>query len=157
MNKIISILHQWSTHNRRTINPHKTKAIPFNYRNFVGPTNLNIQINQTRIDIVDKYVYLGVTLDQNLSFIPHINGLISRCSQKLFMLSTIRKFLTDHIALKLNKSLILSIIDYGDILYDGANKRELDKNELVQKLQNRALRIISLCQRYTTNLFLHRY
>lgn len=69
------------------------------------------------------------------------------------MLSNIRKFLTDNITLKLYKSLILSVVDYGDILYNGANKKELNN---IQKLQNRALCITSLRQRFTTNMSLHR-
>lgn len=59
----------------------------------------------------------------------------------------------DAIALRLYKALVLSVIDYGDVLYDGANKKELDN---VQRLQNRALHIVSHCQRYTTNIALHR-
>lgn len=50
-------------------------------------------------------------------------------------------------------SLILSLIDYGDMLYDGANKKDLNH---IQNLQNRLLRIISQCQRYKSNIVLHR-
>lgn len=126
MNKNLSLLYDWSLGNRLTINPHKTKCVLFNYsHNFVRPQSMTIHLNQTHISMVDKYLYLGVVLDQDLMFVPHISSVTKRCNQKVFLLSKIRRFVTDHIALKLYKSLFLSIIDYGDILYDGADKKNL--------------------------------
>lgn len=111
-----------------------------------------LMYNQVELEIVDKYLYLGVTLDDSLSFSVHINKIISACSQKLFTLSKIRKYITKDIAIKLYKSLILPVIDYGDVFYGCVPNILLDR---VQKLQNKALRIIDLPPRYTSNLDLH--
>lgn len=72
------------------------------------------------------------------------------CSQKLFILSKIRKFINECVVLRLYKALILSLIDYGDACYRGANKGDLNR------LQNKALRIVNLSPRYTSNISLHK-
>lgn len=53
------------------------------------------------------------------------------CSQKLFTLSKIRKYITEEISLRLYKSLIQSILDYGDVMYIGASKTDLRKLQLI--------------------------
>lgn len=72
---------------------------------------------------------------------------------KLCTLSKIRRYINEDVAIKLYKSLILSIIDNGNVFYDCAGKGNLDK---IQKLQNRALRIVSLVPRYISNIELHK-
>lgn len=76
----------------------------------------------------------------------------SVCNQKILTLSKIRKYMNEATALKLYKSLILSVVDYGAIMYLGAPKNELCK---IQIIQNKTLRIIHLASRYTANVYLH--
>ena len=54
------------------------------------------------------------------------------------MLSRIRHFINKDVSLLIYKPKILPYFTYGDILYDGAVSKSVDK---IQKLQNRALRI----------------
>lgn len=71
---------------------------------------------------------------------------------KLTTLAKIRRYITKDIAIRLYKTLVLPIIDYGDVLYTCVSKTKLD---VVQRLQIRALRIVDLSPRYTTNISLH--
>lgn len=157
LNASLLKLSHWCSDNRLTINASKTKAMiygPSNMLNKVDTTVLSntLMLDNTMLEFVESYVYLGVTLDRHLNFSAHINKLKGICSQKLFTLSKIRKYITEGIALKLYKSLILSILDYGDMLYIGASKKDLRSLQLIQ---NRALRIVNLAPRYTSNLTLH--
>ena len=54
------------------------------------------------------------------------------------MLSKIRRYITDEAATRIYKTMILPMMDHGDVLYAGANNRLLKK---LQTLQNSCLRI----------------
>ena len=57
---------------------------------------------------------------------------------KTFLLSKARKYITTIAAIRIYKTMILPLIDYGDVLYDSSNSFLLKK---LQTLQNRCLRI----------------
>lgn len=158
LNLIMKKLEQWCFQNRLTINVSKTKAMLFGNTRLLKQINYDdykdkLVLNGLSLEFVSSYVYLGVTLDQELSFKPHISKMAGICVEKIFTLSKIRKFISLEVALKLYKSLILPIIDYGDVLYIGAPKSEVRK---VQMLQNRALRIVKLATRYSSVTELHK-
>ena len=77
---------------------------------------------------METFKYLGVTLDQCLTFGPHV--------QKA------RSCLGQNMVLTLYKSLVLPHIDLGDVLYDVASKEITNKLQLAQ---NAACRVILLC------------
>lgn len=75
--------------------------------------DLSLSIGTKTLENVHQYGYLGVTINDKLSFKAHINGLISHFSQKVFLLFKIRQYLTENVALTIHKSLILFLVDYG--------------------------------------------
>lgn len=152
LNYSLYILGIWCRDNRLTVNAGKTKAMVFNAKKSEASQIPKLMYNQEPLEFVDKYLYLGVTVDNNLNFLAHVNKIISACNQKLFTLSKIRKYITQGIAITLYKSLILPILDYGDVFYSCVPNTYLDK---IQKLQNKALRIVDLSPRYTSNIHLH--
>ena len=50
------------------------------------------------------------------------------------MFSKIRRFITEHSAIRIYKSMLLPYFDYGDIVYDKARQIDLDK---LQRAQNK--------------------
>ena len=108
-----------------------------------------VKVNNTPLQMVPTYKYLGITLDSILSFNCQVKTTISLVAYKASLLAKIRKFLTKDVALKIYKSMILPYFDYGDILYNGACKEGLDK---LQRLQNRCLKIcLNVNMRFDTN------
>lgn len=105
-----------------------------------------------RLGRVDRYNYLGIVLDESLTFKSHIDKTISSCNHLLFSLAKIRWFINSSIAVQVYKSLILSRLTYGVLLCLGAS--QLNRSRL-QKVQNRGLRICFCADRYTSNLKLH--
>ena len=73
------------------------------------------------------------TVDRNMNMKGQFEYLHKIVNHKLFLLKTIRPCLTTKAALSVAKSMILSLIDYGNIFLTG------DKSDL-QKLQNKVLR-----------------
>ena len=94
----------------------------------------NLQIGGEKIGYVTSYPYLGIKLDNKLTFELHIKETLMLVSHKLFLLSKIRKYLTHKQALTIFKSKILPYFDYGDIFCIGSHEKSLIK---LQKMQNR--------------------
>ena len=67
---------------------------------------IEIQIDGRTIPTVQNYKYLGVWLDENLTFSEHINYLCKKVGQRIGMLRRIRKQLTAHAAGKVYTSMI---------------------------------------------------
>ena len=63
-----------------------------------------------------------------------------------------RKYITQDVAIRIFKTMILPILEYGDILYDGANKKLTGK---LQVLQNRCLRTCLLPNQHIPTIRLH--
>ena len=132
-------LTKWCTTNKIYINPSKTKLMFFGskqaLRNSIDlPT---FTIHNTNVARAQYYSYLGIKMDEQLSFTQHGNNIISKVSNKLYQLRKIRPFINKKAAILIYKNMILPILEYGDIILDSATaeiKRKL------QTLQNKALR-----------------
>ena len=114
--------------------------------------NHRLCIDNTPIERVKSYKYLGITLDATLNYNCHLNNCLKLASHKAFLLSKIRKYITFEAALRIYKTMILPIIEYGDILYDGSNSKLLGK---LQTTQNRCLRLVYYRQYHVPVIFLH--
>ena len=111
--------------------------------------DLVVKVDNTPLQIVPTYKYLGITLDSTLSFNCQVKSTMSIVAYKANLLAKIRKFLRKEVAMRIYKSMILPHFDYGDILYNTACKEGLDK---LQRLQNRCLKIcINVNIRFDTN------
>ena len=97
-----------------------------------------LSLNNTVLERICSYKYLGFILDDQLNFNRHMSDMISTVSHKLYLLSRIRRYLTYEASILLFKTMVLSIIEYGDIIYAGTSKINLDK---IDKLFYRGLRI----------------
>ena len=69
------------------------------------------------------------------------------------MLGRARSFISENLAVQLYKSLIMPHIDYGDVVYDAASKKDC---QTLQVIQNGCLRICCKADPRTPILELHR-
>ena len=129
----------WSIQNKLTVNSKKTKLMCFTAsKRKLNSMDVSLTLNDVKLMIVPSYKYLGVTLDSHLKYDLHIKHMLQTISHKTYMLACIRSFMTESIALKIFKAMVLPYFDYGDILFLSANKDLL--NDL-QIAQNRCLKI----------------
>ena len=85
------------------------------------------------------FKYLGVVVNESLSWNNHVSYIASRVYPKLKLLNRISSFLSPAILLKIYKMTILPILDYGCIVWGLCGKKNSD---FLEKLQNKAMRII---------------
>lgn len=135
-NQGLSEVCLWLQSNILTLNVAKTKYISFAHRtNLLPPTALTITAHTCISDSHDcscpileraeSIKYLGVTLDQTLSFRHHIDILVSRLRKLIYILKTL-KHVADRKVIKLVYfALCQSIVEYCITSWGGAAKTHL--------------------------------
>ena len=145
---------QWCDMNALHINASKTKTMVFGTSKKLKKLgNVTTKIGAVMIRQVPSYKYLGVTLDSTLSFKLHLSNVIRTVSHKLYVLSKIRKYLTERASVLIYKTMVLPYLDYADIIYNKACLQDLEK---LQRLQNRALKICLKVIKFAETETIHR-
>ena len=134
-------LSGWCTRNKLTINSKKTKYCIYGMRSNVKKSktiNTVLSLNSNILDRVCSYKYLGFILDDHLTFNKHISELCKIVSHKLYLLAKVRRYLTTQASLNVFKTMILSLFEYGDIIFSGTTVTNVNK---IDNLFYRGLRI----------------
>jgi len=127
LNESINQLNIWASLKGFSLAPNKTKAMHFTKLRKYNPLP-KFKLNSLEIPYVTHTTFLGMEWDNKLNWIQHIKSLKTKCLHRLsiikYLASTTwgadRKTL-----LKLHKTLILSKIDYGAVVYGGATLSHL--------------------------------
>ena len=98
-------------------------------------------------------MYLGIKLDNHLTFESHAKECCRQVSHKNFVFSKIRRFINVPQAIAIFKSMIQPYFFYGDIFLHNISVRTKDK---MQKLQNKALRLCLQCDNRAHVPLLHK-
>ena len=91
---------------------------------------------------MNTFNYLGVLLDDQLTFTPYYKLVKRRLENKIFVLSKIRKYISNMTALLIYKQAVLPFVEYAGFVLGSCN---IGQRRALQTLQNNALR---LCKRY---------
>ena len=110
----VSIAQAWLAENKLTLNLQKTKCMILSSKPKTPKTPFNITTkdlcgNNTTVEEVTSFKYLGVWFDKNLSWDCHIDKLCTKISQRLGVLNRCRKFITQDTALLLFNAIILPL------------------------------------------------
>ena len=104
-----------------------------------GTADFSVILDETPIKFSTVFKYLGVMLANHLSFNEHIDYVASKVSQKLGILSRVRLLLTTESANRLYKSMVLLLLEYGDVTWHGCG---LENQQRIERLQRKASRIV---------------
>ena len=107
-------------------------------------------INDIKLERVNSYKYLGLTMDMKLNYNKHLETCLKLISHKAYLLS--KMYIDEKTAITIYKTMNLPILEYGDVIYYGANQKLIN---YLQTLQNRILRICVQRNQYTSTLLLH--
>ena len=110
------------------LNPTKTQEMLFSTKRD-KPDSPALELNCVKIDFCDNVKYLGVQIDNKLRFESHVNNVVTKASQRMFIIRTFLYQSTKPLASMLFKSFIMSILTYClPILYTSIYSR--DKKDL---------------------------
>ena len=112
---------------------------------------MNIHIDGVPINQSNQSKSLGLIIDENLSWKAHIHEISKKVSSGIGALKRVRPFVSMHTAIKIYKGLIEPHFDYCSAVWDGLTQQLSEK---LQKLQNRAIRVITKSSYDTSSRFL---
>ena len=119
VNVELNNVYDWLTTKRLTLNTKKSNFLIFRPRQkkmHFSPqiSILDCETNQ-RVSLEQKsYIkYLGVSIDQNLSWKNHVDSVIVKISKTIGMIAKLRYFVPSTVLVNIYNSLILPYITYG--------------------------------------------
>ena len=138
---IMTELTNWFKANKLTLNTDKSSFTLFKSSKKVIP-NIpeHIDFLNQKILRTSHIKFLGVTLDENLTWNQHINEICSKLKRLFHIFYNIRKYLTEDNIKTIYYALVYSRIKYGITVYGQACQTKMQR---IQTLQNQLLKVIS--------------
>ena len=143
-------LANWFGCNRLTLNFEKSHFIIYHSKNRrIGHDYDHLKVGNRTIKRVKFVEYLGVTIDENLSWEKHVNKLRANLTKFYGVFYNIRGILNDSLKKQLYFSLVNSRLSYGIEVYGSCAKTQLSK---LQVIQNGLLKVLfSKHKRFNTD------
>ena len=124
------------------MNEEKTKTMLVTGRRLqkeLDTFDLHLSMNGKNLEQVSSFKLLGLTFDDELSFDVHVEKLCTKLSQRIAVLSKIKRGLPHKERIIHYNAMIKSVILYGSTVWTVTSKENLNR---VLKLQKRAARVI---------------
>ena len=149
VNAELKNLETWFNGNKLSLNLTKTKYAFFHPQSYSDDIPLRLptlKINNSIIKRESTVRFLGVLLDENLTWRPHIDLIEKKISKYLGILYNARRTLNEECTKQLYFSFIHSYLNYGSITWSSTNKTKL---KTLHRRQKHAARIIYFKDRFT--------
>ena len=136
-NEILTSVSSYMYANKLHINMKKSCYMHFRPK---GKTSINDQLEPTSIKINDFEInevtetkFLGVTIDNDLSWLPHLNLLAKKLRCCTGQLNRIRKYLPASLHKSIYHTLFESHLSYGITVWGGVSNNKLNSIFIAQK------------------------
>ena len=144
MNSDLDLVFQWFEQNKLSLNLSKTKSIlianPVTRIRCRDESLQQVLINHNPVAWVSKYKYLGVMIDEDLTWRDHIQYITSKAYQRLALLRLSRSHLPRDARIKFYKSLVQPVLEYSCVAWSNCSKTLLRK---LLSIEGYAARIIT--------------
>ena len=130
-------IHTWLAINKLSLNVKKTKFMLFHHRQRnVESLVPYLQINGHELERVREFNFLGLTIDENVTWNAHIQKVSNKVSRILGVMCRLKNYIPRHILRILYNSMFMPHLQYSILNWGHKYSR-------LHKLQKRALRIIT--------------
>ena len=103
--------------------------------------NLSLELDDTVILPSATVRNLGVTFDSNMTMTQHVTNLCQSVNWQIRNIYKIRRFIDSDTCANIVRALILSLLDYCNLLFNGITQKNLVR---LQKLQNKCTRLVNM-------------
>ena len=142
-------LNSWFNANKLTLNANKSSFTIFKSSNKNIHLPNSIEFLNFKIERTASIKFLGIILDQHLTWDQHINEVCNKLRSLFHVFYSIRRYLAKEHIKTLYYTLIYSRIKYGLAVYGLAGSTKLNR---IQFLQNQLLKVLSCKKfRYSTD------
>ena len=134
-------VHKWFTDNLLSLNEKKSKFMLIGgQQRLKSCSGVSININESILERTDTFKYLGITINQYMTWSDHIESLVAKANQQIGLLKHVKHLLSCPARITLYNALILPILDYADIVW--GNKDNVMFMKMLQIVQNKAAKTI---------------
>ena len=127
----MSHILSWIRANKLSLNLQKTKYMLFSKS--IDSLPANIVFENTPLECVSFIKFLGVTVDNNLTWKFHIDNICKTISRNIGIINKVKTCLPFNSLIMLYSSLILPYLNYGILVWGNTHETLLDKVLLLQK------------------------
>lgn len=124
-------LMNWFNVNKLSLNLKKAKLMCFGFRKINTPVHMIIK--NTNIERVEQNVFLGVIIDEKLTWKPHINCLRSKVAKCIGMMYRCSLVLNQSSLIMLYNSFIMAYLNYCSEVWGNCCKTNLLPLIILQK------------------------
>ena len=134
-------VQQWCSINEMMLNPTKTKSIVHapRQKHQRAPLLLNLKINNENIECVSEHKLLGIIVDNELRWQPHVDYLCKRVSKNLLLLSKLRNVINKPARILFYNAHIQSHLHYASVVWDNVSDVQFKR---LNSLHRRAAKLI---------------
>ena len=132
-NRELEELSTYFRSNRLSLNLTKTHAMIFSTNHHTRQQTLNLKIDDSVIETVCSTTFLGVKIENSLSWSSHINYIANKISKVIGAIKKASKVLNRETLLSLYSSLIDPYIQYCNLIWGNAPKTHLNRILILQK------------------------
>ena len=140
LQKTLNVLQKWCDETGFSFSAKKSKILICHRKKRTNP-QIQLCLNNQKLECVTEFKYLGLILDSKLTWKPHINYLKNETFSRVNLLKIIAssKFKTNaNILLNIHKVIILAKIEYGSPIFATAAPSNL---QLLDPIHHKCLRI----------------
>ena len=145
MNYELKLLVDWLKANKLSLNAEKTELIIFHSPRKVVP-HISIKIDNVKLKPCNSVQYLGISIDEVLSWNKQIEDLCKKLRRANGILAKIRHYISKKTCIAVYYSIFYTHLLYGCLCWNFSSKSNLDR---IIKLQKTAVRIITFSDQHT--------
>lgn len=149
MNAELAVFADWLKWKKLKLNVSKTKYMVVTTRR--SESNVGIRIDGEAVERVNVIKYLGVMLDEKLSFAEHVDFTIRKAARKLGVLCRINRYFSFDNKVMIYKTLIAPHFDYCSTILFLATDHQRKRLQIVQ---NKTMRTILRCDSLTPRIMM---
>ena len=147
INNELESIHNWLRCNKLYLNVSKTKYMIINNRD--RPPDLNLKIGNSNIERCSEHKFLGVYIDDRLTFSTHISKISSKISRGIGVIRKMKQIVSREVLRQLYFSFIYSNFTYAITTYGSASRNQLKR---LNNLINKSIKIVSNVDRLTPEI-----
>ena len=137
INNELSCVQEWLLINKLSVNVNKTKFMIFHHpQRKIEHLVPALELNSEPLERVSEFNFLGLTLDEHISWKPHVQKIVNKISRIIGILRRLKNILPTPVLITLYNTLILPHFHYGLLNWGFCMGR-------LQLLQKRSVRVIS--------------
>ena len=146
LNHELSLLCNWLKANKLSLNVNKTHYMIFSPTRKKIHVSINLTIDNNAIEKVKQTKFLGVILDDELTWKPHINYVKGKLYKSIGIIHKAKQYLTMDALKSIYYAFIYPYLIYCILVWGGTNITTLDP---IIKAQKRAIRCLASKPKYS--------